>query len=164
MKSHAYIALFALVGGLASAQEMKPGLWETQTRMKGGQMEQAMAQMQTQMANMPPEQRKMVQEMMAKHGVAMAGNTMTAKVCVTQEQINKGQMQVRGDCTTTRTPGSGSTVKWTMSCPKMSGSGEMTMKGDSAYHMAMDVTSTEGGQPQHMQMEVDGKRVGDCAK
>jgi hypothetical protein len=44
----------------AGAENLKPGLWEVTHKMQtsGGQMEQGMAQMQQQMASMPPEQRK----------------------------------------------------------------------------------------------------------
>ena len=51
----------------ATAQNMKPGLWEVSSKMKtaSGEMERGMAEMQAQMAAMTPEQRKMMESMYA---------------------------------------------------------------------------------------------------
>ena len=52
-------ALLALASAAAPAQTLKPGLWEISNKAGGNpQMDQAMAQMQQQLAAMPPEQRK----------------------------------------------------------------------------------------------------------
>ena len=70
----------------------------------GGQMEQGMAQMQQQLATMPPEQRKKMEEMMAKQGVKMGlpGGGMSVKVCMTKEMVERNEMPAQqGDCTTT---------------------------------------------------------------
>ena len=57
----------------ANAQTMKAGLWEITQKMKSGsaEMNNAMAAMQDQMAKMTPQQRKQMQDMMAKQGVNM---------------------------------------------------------------------------------------------
>ena len=71
---------------VASAQTMKPGLWEIshQTRSASGDLGAKMAAAQEQMAKLPPDQRKMMEDMMAKQGVTMgAGGPaggMTMKV------------------------------------------------------------------------------------
>ena len=45
----------AVATASASAQTMKPGLWEIANKMGGSpEIDQAMAQLQQQMANMPP--------------------------------------------------------------------------------------------------------------
>ena len=74
----------------AHAQGQKPGLWETKTTIKSPKMDEQMAKMQGEMAKMPPEQRQMVESMMAKQGVGMSGNTMTGRVCITKEQAAAG--------------------------------------------------------------------------
>ena len=88
----------------ASAQSIKPGLWEINNRMQtgSGQMEQSMAQMQQQMASMPPEQRKMMQDMMAKQGVSMgAGGPggMSLKVCMTREMVERNDIPGTAEAT-----------------------------------------------------------------
>src|SRR5258706_9311672 len=99
MKAHHLLAAAAAVAFAcnASAQNLKPGLWEITNKMQtgSGQMEQQMAQMQQQMANMPPEQRKMMEEMMAQRGMKMgggAGGGMTVKVCMTKEMVEKNEL------------------------------------------------------------------------
>ena len=69
----------------ASAQSIKPGLWEMQHKMGGNpQIDQAMAQMQKQMAAMSPAQRKQMEAMMGQQGMTMptpgAGGGMAMKV------------------------------------------------------------------------------------
>jgi hypothetical protein len=76
-----------LCAGAASAQQPKlePGLWEMTMRVSGTGMDAAMAQMQAQMASMPPEQRKMVEKMMAGKGVGVGAKPNTVRVCITPE-------------------------------------------------------------------------------
>ncbi|MCB2028402.1 MAG: DUF3617 family protein, partial [Rhodoferax sp.] len=59
------LTLFAALQ--VQAQNLQPGLWELTSTMHSGsgQMEKAMAEAQKQMAALPPEQRKMMQDMMA---------------------------------------------------------------------------------------------------
>ena len=68
MKSRYLAAALLACACAAGAQNLKPGLWEITNKMQssgGGDG----PQMQKQLAAMPPEQRKMVEEMMAKQGV-----------------------------------------------------------------------------------------------
>jgi hypothetical protein len=99
MKLSNSLAALLLVASVASAnaQTIKPGLWEFATQMRGGsgQMADAMAQAQKQLENMPPEQRKMIQDMMAKQGVqigASDGGGVTVKVCMTQEMVDRNEV------------------------------------------------------------------------
>ena len=110
-------AVFASPFG-ASAQQMKPGLWEITTNMKGaagGMMAEQQAKMKAQMASMTPEQRKMMQEMMAKHGVQMSGNAITSRQCMTKEMVERNEMpSQQGDCKTTKQQKTGNTMKFTV--------------------------------------------------
>ena len=77
MKAITSVAALALVTMAlvpqAQPRTLKPGLWEISNKMQSGsgEMEKAMAAAQKQMAAMPPEQRKMMQDMMAKQGVSL---------------------------------------------------------------------------------------------
>ena len=64
-------------------------------KTQGGQMENAMAQMQQQLANMPPEQRKMVEQMMAKQGLGMGNKANSVKVCISKEQAERAEERER---------------------------------------------------------------------
>jgi hypothetical protein len=165
-------ALLALGASAAWAQSTKPGLWEIQHKMGGNpEMDKAMAEMQKQLAAMPPEQRKMMQDMMAKQGGGMptmgAGGAMAMKVCITPEMAARNDMpqQTEGDCTTTITSRSGSTLKMKFVCtkPPSSGEGTYTFKGDTAYTMQMTMSSQHQGKPQNMTMDGQGKWLSaDC--
>lgn len=63
----AYAISLGLVATSASAQTIQPGLWESTSKMQGGsgEMGAKMAQAQEKMANMSPEQRKAMQQMMS---------------------------------------------------------------------------------------------------
>lgn len=53
----------------------------------------------------------------------------------------------------------GSRVSWKVACPSMSGTGEMTFKGDT-YDGLMKMTTERG----EMTMKMTGKRLGDCTQ
>jgi Protein of unknown function (DUF3617) len=163
-------AAFAATG--AGAQNMKPGLWELTNKMtsSSGQMEQAMAQAQQAMANMPPEQRKKMEEMMAKQGVAMGSSGpagTSVKMCMTKEMVERNDLptQNQGDCKTSVTPRVGNTVKMTYACtnPPSSGEGEFTYVSNEAYTSKMTTTTTVQGKPEKMTMNATGKWLSaDC--
>lgn len=173
MKLHTSIACLLLTTftGYASAQHMKPGLWEIATQMQGsGQTGEAMAKAQKQMESMPPEQRKMMQDMMAKQGVQMggpaAGGGMTIKVCMTQEMVDRNEVgRQQPGCTHTYGQRSGNTMKFSYACtqPPSSGEGQVTFTSPEAYSMKMTSTSTVRGNPEKMDMQTSGRWLGgDC--
>lgn len=175
MKICHIVSLTILLGTTwaASAQTMKPGLWESsqKVQMGGGSMSKEMAAAQEQMAKMPPEQRKMMEEMMAKQGVSMsmgAGGpgTVAIKMCMTKEMVDKDEIPAaQGDCTSTKSPRVGNTMKIAFNCtkPPSSGEGQITFNGPDSYSMKMAVTTTVKGQPQKVDMDGTGRWLGtDC--
>lgn len=162
---------FLLLSGVvmsltAHAQSIKSGLWEMNQKMGGNaEMDQAMAQMQKQMAGMSAAQRKQMEDMLAKQGMSMptagAGGGMALKVCVTPEMAAKQEMpmQTEGDCTTRITSRSASALKMSFVCknPPSSGEGTYTFSGDTAYTMKMVMNSTHQGKPQTTTLDGQGK-------
>ncbi|MGH8805402.1 MAG: DUF3617 domain-containing protein [Polaromonas sp.] len=156
----------------AAAQTMKPGLWEINHKMQSGsgEMEKAMANMEKQMAGMPPEQRKQMQDMLAKQGMAMGqggAGGMSVKICMTKEMAERNEMpsQQQGDCKTTQSPRSGNTMKFSYACtqPPSSGEGQITYVSDTAYTMKMATTATVRGKAEKMDMDASGKWLSaDC--
>lgn len=166
--SAAATAMFVCLG--AQAQTQAPGLWEHSMSMKSqdGQMEKAMADMQKQLASMPPDQRKQIEAAMAGRGGGMMGaGGSTMKVCITKEQAERppeARMH-QGECTQKDVQRSGKTVKFKFECtkPPSSGEGEMTFISDKAYSGHSIVTSQVAGKPQQMTMEMQGKWLAtDC--
>jgi hypothetical protein len=163
----AALAAFACAAG---AQSLKPGLWEVTSKVQagGGPTGQQMAEMQKQMANMPPEQRKMMEEMMAKQGVKPGGPGagMSVKMCMTKEMAENNELPAQqGDCRTTQQSRSGNTMKFSMACsnPPSTGEGQVTFAGPEAYSMKMVVNAQVQGKPEKMTMDGAGKWLSpDC--
>jgi len=161
-----YIHRIVLAGLLAAttlsvgAQTMKPGLWEISSKMIGGtgEMADAMAEMQKEMASMPPAERKQMEAMMAKHGASMGkpGAGMTLKICLTPDMIKQNQFnQQRGNCQHSTSPRVGNTLKFSMTCsnPTSSGEGVVTIISPEAYSTKMTLSTTQGGKTEVMKME-----------
>jgi hypothetical protein len=154
----------------ALAQNLKPGLWEISNRMSGNaEMNSAMADAQKAMAGLPPEQRKMMEEMMAKQGVRMgagAGGAMAVQVCMSKEMVERNELPAQqGDCKTTSQGRSGNTMKMAFTCtnPPSSGEGQVTFIGSDAYSSKMNVTTLVNGKQEKVTMDGAGRFVSaDC--
>ena len=164
-------ACAALLALPAQAQTMKPGLWELSNKVSSGdgRMQSAMAAMQQQLASMPPEQRKAMQQMMERNGVQMnigAGGALTTRMCMTREMIQRKEFPVaEGDCKQKLTQQSPGKMRIAFSCtrPPTSGEGELTLDSDTSYRAKMHIRGTDGAQPQTVDMDVTGKWLdADC--
>ena len=164
--------LFAAAAALAlalpvAAQTMKPGLWEMNNKMSGGQMDQAMAEMQKALADMPPDQRRQMEAAMAKQGVKMmpsAGGGMVVQMCLTKEQVERNDVPLDKGCTTTRNERSGGKMKFAYTCsnPPSSGEGEASFTPET-YTSRMTMKSVVDGKPETVTMEGKGKWLkADC--
>lgn len=153
----------------AAAQSMQPGLWEIHNKTNNAEMDQAMAEMQKQLASMPPEQRKQMESMMAQQGVRMgkpgAGGGMVVQTCMTKEMIDRNDMPMQDGCRVTRNQRSGNVQKIAFACtsPPSSGEGQFTFTSPQAYSSKMTVRATVEGKPQTTTMETTGKWLkADC--
>lgn len=166
----ALCALFATAP--AFAQKVAPGLWENQMQMSSasGQMEKQMAQAREQMAKLPPDQRKMMEEMMARQGIGMAGGDMrTMRSCISKEQAEKGDIpDPDGRCKREMFDRSASGFKFRFSCsgdPPTKGSGEFKLDGDKAYSGQTTIDTTVQGRPEQIRMQTRGRWISaDCGQ
>lgn len=169
---HALLGLAAAALSIsASAQTLKPGLWQVANRMQGGSidMERATAQMEQQMRMMKPEQRKMMEEMLAKQGIKVGAGglgMMSAQTCMTKEMVERNEVPAQqGDCKTTQQQRSGNTVRIAYTCtkPPASGEGTLIIHSPEAYTMKMAITSKAGGKAETVHMDASGKWLkADC--
>lgn len=152
----------------AEKLNMAPGLWEHTYTVKtqSGELEEAMAQMQQQLAALPPEQRKMVEQMMAAQGLGLGETANTVKMCITQGEIDQGVLPQQEGCTQTiikQTPNRLS-VKFSCIDPPASGEGEVHFQGPKQYsgnHKM--ITQTEDGKPETIEMTQRGRWLSaDC--
>lgn len=124
-------SLFALAGlmVLASpplyAEQILPGLWEISSSgmQIDGQPLPAVQQMLEQLQRMPPEQRKMMEEMLAKQGVALGNQGV--RVCLNEEQVKARRLPIEQEagCTQEITDSSESYWKFRYQCPTSKGEG-----------------------------------------
>ncbi len=151
----------------AQTQKLRPGLWEHGITMKnqGGQTDNAMAQMQQKMAGMPPEQRKMIEEMLAKQGVGLGARPGTVKVCLSKEDVERDELPPRDGCTQT-VKRSGNTMQVAFQCkgnPPSSGEGVITVLSPTAYSGEFSSQTVVNGKPVTTPMSQAGQWVGaDC--
>ncbi|MCV2362702.1 DUF3617 domain-containing protein [Paucibacter sp. DJ1R-11] len=162
-------ALLLAGSALAQAQAIKPGLWEIKMNPQlSPERQAAMAQAQQQLAQMPAEQRKMMEEMMAKAGVNanLATGAVTLKVCITPEQAALNQLPVssQGNCKH-QLERKGAQILNRFSCsePELSGEGTTTLSSAEAYSSNMNSTTRVGGKTETMSVQSQGRWLsGDC--
>ncbi len=154
----------------AALNEMKPGLWENSFTVKSesGKIEKAMADLKSKMASMPAEQRKMMEEVMAKQGLGVSQQANNVKVCISQEQaknleIPQGQNE---NCTHEIVKRTNNSVKMKFDCKgvrETSGEGEFTLTSPTAYNGKTIVHTTLNGKQDRMDMTQKGKWLSsDC--
>lgn len=161
------IGLLATSTAALAQQRLQPGLWEQRMLMQNDKMNQAMAQMQQQMAGMPPEKRKQMEAMMAKQGISMGGpgQPITAQVCITPEQAARDEIPAReGKCKQTRSERSGNTLRFAFTCEDgSSGEGEYTLQGPKAHSGKMVINGVRNGKTERMEMQHSGRWLAaDC--
>lgn len=150
--------------------DIRPGLWEMQIQNMQGmggmdmaKMQQAMEQIKAQMASMPPEQRKMMEQ----HLGAGAGFAMSDKgfrTCLTKEIIQRNEIPVNdGDCRHTIKEKSSKRMVATVQCSKPAINGNMTATFDNpkAYTVAIKGTIQEKGRTLPYEMSMRWLHVGD---
>ena len=169
-KLHHVLVAAALASGVmgAAAQTLKPGLWEINNKISSssGEMGKAMAEAQKDLAGMAPEQRKMMQDMMAKQGVGTGAAATVVKMCMTPEMAQRNEVATQqGDCKHTTTPRVGNSMKFSFVCakPPSSGEGLITFVSAEAYTMKMTLNSTAQGKPEKMNMDATARFLStDC--
>jgi hypothetical protein len=154
----------------AHAQDMKPGLWAMSNNFssKDPQVQNAMSMLQQRMAGMSPEQRAQIEQMMKKNGVqvdAAGDGSLQTKMCLTREMIARREFPVQqGDCKQSFTPAGSNGGHVTLACtkPRITGEGDLTLIGDTAYRANMHIVN-EGGPSQAIDVNVMGKWLSaDC--
>lgn len=158
---------------LAQVQKMRPGLWEHGFTIQnnGGQMAAAMAQMQQSMASLPPEQRKMMEQMMAQQGVSIGPKGNSVKVCVSKEEADLDRIPPQEGCTQKVTRVNANTIQASFSCkgqpgePPSTGEGTITFSSPTAYTGQFTVKTVVDKKPEQLTMSQTGKWLAaDCGQ
>jgi hypothetical protein len=160
-------ALLVAAGG-AQAQAMKPGLWEYRSTMKSqsGKMEASMAEMHKQMASMPPEQRRQMEQMLAQSGMQMgqgSGGAQVMRACITPAEASNFDVQSDPDCKQQVVQRSGNVVRIRFSCGgevPSQGEGTLTFNGDSGFSGKFRVETRAPGEADRMDITQEGRWLG----
>ncbi|XHS77921.1 DUF3617 domain-containing protein [Burkholderiaceae bacterium UC74_6] len=161
-----------LAPGIAAAADpvmMKPGLWEIrQTPELSPDQQAKMEQAQKAMASMPPEQKAMMEKMMAQRGVSMnmSGGTITIKSCVSKEQAERNAPPVtdaKSRCTHD-VKRSGNTIHTHFSCadPASEGDSDVTLTPN-GFTSKTRITHQRNGKTETVSISGDARWLGsDC--
>lgn len=148
------MSMLALLAGLSSplvqAQMLQPGLWEltTSNMQVDGKALPDMDFMLGQLKNLPPEQRAMMEGVLAKQGVTLAGKGVRS--CLTPEQVKTDNIPLQdpqSGCTQRITERNGNVWKFEFSCPKAQGTGQAQFLSDREFltkvHGAFNATGAQ---------------------
>jgi hypothetical protein len=141
-----------LLPALATAQAIQPGLWEisSSNMQVGGQALPGMETMLEQMKNLPPEQRQMMERMLAEQGVQLGDKGV--RVCMSEAQIKAEDIPLqdpKSGCSHEITERSAERWEFRFSCPDGQGEGETHFVSDREF--TTQVNGTYGGQSSSMQ-------------
>lgn len=149
---------------VAHAQQLEPGLWEINSKniqVNGQQL----PDLQLLMGSLPPEQRKMAEQAMAREGVAMAGNGV--RMCITPEQAQTDNFPTQGTqagCSQQITQRTSQMMKFNVSCPQGRGQGQTTFLSSREFVTTVNGTFVMGGQNQQGRSESQGRWLAaDCS-
>lgn len=169
--------------------DMKAGLWENTMAwdadsakemqvMQTDQMKAAMDQMKEQFANMPPEQRKQMEAIMAQSGmeikddgvsfkndqVKISSSGTTAKTCITQAEIDRGELPDDVDgCKSTLTKITATRFKSTYVCSgeeQSTGESEVNFHSPKHYSGTGSMVHVMNGEKRTMKFKMEGKWLG----
>ena len=164
------MSVLALVAGLSSplvqAQMLQPGLWEltTSNMQVDGKPLPDMEFMLGQLKNLPPEQRAMMEGVLAKQGVTLAGKGVRS--CLTPEQVKSNDIPLQdpqSGCTQRITERNGNVWKFEFSCPKARGTGQANFLSDREFVTTVQGTFNATGVQQQGSMNTKAQWLGaDC--
>jgi hypothetical protein len=151
----------------AHSQNMKPGLWEYQStsKSKSGEMENAMAEMRKGLESMPAEERKKMMDMMAQSGMQFdpaKGNTQIMRICITPQEANNMDFFSDPECKQDIIQRNASNLKIRFKCGgdmPSQGEGTFTFKGDTVFSGQFWFEIQDGGKKDRIEMTQNGKWV-----
>lgn len=162
------LLLAAVALAAAPPAPLKPGLWEHSFTIKSqsGRVEAAITEMQRQIEQMPPEQRRMMEQMMAGQGMAMRPGGGVVKACLTEAEIARGALPQQEGCRQEVLEQSTERLRLRFVCagdPPTSGEGEIVFHGPERYSGASTLNTELDGRPEVMTVEQAGRWLSaDC--
>jgi len=168
------LLLFISTALAADYPDIKPGLWEHNVEWSTdtGELERGMAearnQMQKQMKDMSPAQRKMMEDMLAESGMDLGLDNVTRKVCVTEEEIRRAELDFSAEeCDQKILSQTSRKIEIEFSCETSSGiskgRGEILLHNEEHYTGQFEFNTEMNGEPTKLTMDQEGRWLGaDC--
>lgn len=162
------ILLLPVAAATHAAPDILPGLWESSVEVSSasGQYEQAMAEAQKMLAELPAEQREMMEQMMASRGIHFDLASRTVQTCLTQDAIDDMDIaQTRDGCTQSVEEESPDRYVMTLQCDdaETSGEGEFVVHDDKHYTGTIVMQTAMNGQADTLTMKQEGRWLdSDC--
>lgn len=147
----------------ALALDMRPGLWEMTSddiQVDGTEMP-GMAEMIEQMKGLPPEQRKMMEDMLAAQGVELG--TAGVRMCLSAEQVKSRKLPFQDEqgCRQTITEQGDRLWQFSFDCPDAKGTGETRLISDREIATVIDTQYQTGTQQGSSRMQSSGRWLSD---
>jgi hypothetical protein len=159
------LALTAL-SSMAQAQMLQPGLWEmtTSNMQVDGNAMPDMQVMMGQLKMLAPEQRAMMEQMLAKQGITVGEKGIRS--CLTPAQVKSDDIPLqdaKSGCTQKITERNGKVWKFQFTCPKAQGAGEAQFLSDREFLTKVSGTFNASGTQQKGSMNTRAVWLGqDC--
>ena len=137
MKTAILLAAATLLSTVGQAQDLnvRPGLWEHSLDLKSesGRLEQALDMARAQLALLPPQQRQMMENMMARQGIKFDLVNQSFQNCISEEEAASGEFTFaeEGGCEHTAVSEDGSATRISFVCAQ--GQGELVLENGSEY-------------------------------
>lgn len=144
---------------LTQAAEMLPGLWEFSSEdieVDGMQMP-GVAEMVEQMKNLPADQRKMMEDMLAAQGVELGSGGI--RMCLSEAQVKSRELPFQDEhgCTQEITEQTDSLWKFSFECPDATGQGETRLISEREVTSIIESDYRVGNQQGSSRMQSHGK-------
>lgn len=165
MKHFTHLCALALITAAvpASALDMRPGLWEmTSDEIQVNGMEMpGMAEMLEQMKALPPEQRKMMEDMLAGQGMELGAAGV--RMCLSAEQVKSRELPFQNEpgCRQEVNEQTDSLWRFSFDCPDAKGTGETRLISDREVVSVIDSQYQTGTQEGRSRIQSRGRWLSD---
>jgi hypothetical protein len=138
-------AMLAHAAGSVPVPPIKMGLWEVKSSVLDASGKPQAPPEQTAMANLPPEIRERMAEMMKSRGVSMPDQSGATRTCQTKDSLDSGKWQALASsagCTSEYSVQSGGNWKFHSSCPKLKSESDGEVVFTNAENYTSKVTTS----------------------
>lgn len=174
MSSYKYFSFFVVLVlsniSWAEAPDIRTGWWKYQveTKTASGQLEAAIEQAKAALANMPPEQKAMMEQMMKGRGMDFDLQNQSFETCIDEDDVKRMEMPKPDEnCTQAFKQVAKNKYRLTMSCngnPPTKGTGDFEIIDRKTFKGIIQMETSINGQPEKMTMVQNGSWVSDACK